>query len=120
MTIRFLTLILVCQLIGETLQVATNLPIPGPVIGMAILFSGLLIKKGLPDDLAETAGGLLRYLALLFVPAGVGVMLHIPRLADEWWPVFLAIVPGTLAAIVITAWVTERLGRSTIRAEDQV
>lgn len=120
MIIRYLALILICQLAGETVQVATDIPVPGPVIGMAILFTGLLIKRGLPQGLYETAGGLLRHLALLFVPAGVGVMLHVPRLSDEWWPVFLAIVPGTLIAIAITALVMERLGRSTLRDEDKV
>jgi len=120
MTVRFIALLLICQLIGETVQIATDLPVPGPVIGMAILFLSLLIKGDLPANLSHTANGLLKYLALLFVPAGVGVLLHIPRLADEWWPILLAIVPGTLIAIVLTALVMQRLGRGSIRPEDQV
>ncbi len=120
MLIRYLALILVCQLIGETLAVGTGLPVPGPVIGMMILFLGLLIKRGLPDDLAAAGGGLLRHLALLFVPAGVGVMLHVPRLADEWWPIALAIVPGTVVAIAITALLVQWLGRKTISEADKV
>lgn len=120
MVIRYLALILGCQLLGETVQVATKIAVPGPVIGMAILFLGLLVKKSLPAGLENAAGGLLRHLALLFVPAGVGVMLHIPRLADEWWPILLGIVPGTLVAIAVTALLVERLGRGTIRPEDQV
>lgn len=118
--LRYLALILICQLFGETVQVATGLPIPGPVIGMATLFAGLLIRGGLPPGLAESAGGLLKYLALLFVPAGVGVMLHVPRLADEWWPVLLAIVPGTLIAIALTALVMQRLGRATLSEKDRL
>lgn len=120
MLIRYLALILACQLIGETIAVAANIPVPGPVIGMVILFSGLLIKRGLPEGLERAGGGLLRHLALLFVPAGVGVMLHVPRLADEWWPVLLAIVPGTLIAIAITALVMQWLGRNSIAEEDRV
>lgn len=120
MLIRYLALILACQLVGETISVAANIPVPGPVIGMAILFIGLLIKRGLPAGLEHAGGGLLRHLALLFVPAGVGVMLHVPRLADEWWPVLLAIVPGTLIAIAITALVMQWLGRKTIAEEDRV
>jgi holin-like protein len=120
MIIRYLALILVCQLLGETVQVATGVPVPGPVIGMAVLFAGLLVKRGLPQGLSETSGGLLRHLALLFVPAGVGVMLHVPRLADEWWPVFLAIVPGTLLAIAVTALIMEKLGKATLSEEDKV
>ncbi len=120
MLIRYLALILVCQLIGETITVASGLPVPGPVIGMALLFTGLLIKGSLPDDLEAAGSGLLRNLALLFVPAGVGVMLHVPRLADEWWPILLAIVPGTLVAVALTALIVQRLGRSTLSEEDKV
>ena len=120
MLIRYLALILGCQLIGETITVTASVPIPGPVLGMAILFAGLLIKRGLSDDLASAGGGLLRHLALMFVPAGVGVMLHVPRLADEWWPIALAIVPGTLVALAITALLVQWLGRKTMSEADRV
>lgn len=120
MLIRYLALILVCQLIGETLQVFTEIPVPGPVIGMIVLFLGLLIYRGLPDGLENAAGGLLKNLGLLFVPAGVGIMLHIPRLADEWWPILLAVIPGTLVAIGVTAWIVQWLGRHTLSDEDRV
>ena len=120
MLIRYLALILGCQLIGETITVAADIPVPGPVIGMVILFAGLLIVRRLPDGLERAGGGLLRHLALLFVPAGVGVMLHIPRLADEWWPVLLAIVPGTLITIAVTALIMQWLGRQSISQEDRV
>jgi holin-like protein len=86
MLIRYLALILACQLVGETISVAADIPVPGPVIGMAILFIGLLIKRGLPAGLEQAGGGLLRHLALLFVPAGVGVMLH----GRYFWPSYPA------------------------------
>ncbi len=120
MLIRYLAMILVCQLIGEVINVTSGIPIPGPVIGMMILFIGLIVKRGLPKDLENTAGGLLKHLALLFVPAGVGVMLHVPRLADEWWPVLLALLPGTLITIAVSALIVQRLGRATISEEDRV
>ena len=120
MLIRYLALIFACQLIGETINVASGIPVPGPVIGMVILFTGLMVKRGLPKDLEITAGGLLKHLALLFVPAGVGVMLHVPRLADEWWPGLLALVPGTLITIAVSALIVQRLGRATLSEEDRV
>lgn len=120
MLIRYLALILACQLAGETITVVADIPVPGPVIGMVLLFTGLLIKRGLPQGLEIAGGGLLRHLGLLFVPAGVGVMLHIPRLADEWWPILLAIVPGTLITIAITALIMQWLGRNTISDGDRV
>ncbi|MEO1318722.1 MAG: CidA/LrgA family protein, partial [Pseudomonadota bacterium] len=48
-----LTIIFGCQLAGETLVRLFALPLPGPVLGMALLFAGLLVF-GLPDDFRRT------------------------------------------------------------------
>lgn len=99
----YLTLILVCQLIGEAFVVWSGLPVPGPVIGMVLLFAGLLVKGSLPDGLANVSDTLLTHLSLLFVPAGVGVMLHIGLLGDEWIAISTALVVSTLVTIAVTA-----------------
>ena len=98
-----LTLILLCQLIGEIITKITKLPVPGPVIGMVILFCGLaLYPRKIPTDL-ETAGGfLLRYLALLFVPAGVGVITNLDLLMRSWAPIAGAVIIGTIVTIAVT------------------
>ena len=44
-----LTLILVCQLIGEVGVLVTGLPVPGPVIGMLLLLGWLFLKGGVPE-----------------------------------------------------------------------
>ena len=54
---------------------------------MLLLFLSLLARGAIPDALRDTAGELLAHLSLLFVPAGVGVMVHFPRLAAEWLPI---------------------------------
>lgn len=40
----FLTLLLVCQLIGEVIVVATGIPLPGPVMGMTALLTLLVVR----------------------------------------------------------------------------
>ena len=68
-----LALLLAFQLAGEALRVALHLPVPGPVIGMALLLVYLIIRpEGPSTELRNTAGGLLQNLSLLFVPAGTG------------------------------------------------
>ena len=59
MNLGFVTLLLVCQLIGETLARLLALYQPGPVIGMVILFAGLVVRGGVPDGLRTTASGFL-------------------------------------------------------------
>lgn len=104
-----LTVLLLYQLVGEVVVVALRLPIPGPVIGMALLFLTLLARGAASADLRDTANGLLRHLSLLFVPAGVGVMAHLGRLADEGWPIAVSLVVSTLATIAVTALVMRAL-----------
>ncbi len=106
-----LTLILVCQLAGESLVAATGLPVPGPVCGMVLLFAGLMANRGIPAGLAQVADALLGNLSLLFVPAGVGVMLHAGLIGRDWLPISVALVVSTLVTIAVTASVMAWLGR---------
>lgn len=108
--IGFFIVLLLCQLAGEVLVIASGMPLPGPVIGMALLFVGLLIKGSVPPDLGELSGGLLSHLSLLFVPAGVGVMLHAELLGNDFLPIAASLVISTLATLVVTAWIMQRLG----------
>ena len=101
-----LTLILSCQLAGE-------LPVPGPVAGMLILFSLLVLKGSVPEDIGTVADSLLKNLALLFVPAGVGVMAHFGLLGQDWLPISVALVGSTLATIAVTALVMNLLARAS-------
>lgn len=107
----YITLIFSCQLVGELFVAALGLPVPGPVAGMVILLGGLLIYGRVPDDLAAVGDFLLANLSLLFVPAGVGVMLHAGLLGREWLPLSIALVGSTLATIAVTALVMRVLAR---------
>lgn len=107
----FLTLILVCQLAGELAVGALHLPVPGPVLGMLALFALLMIRGEVPEALEQTAGGLLRAMSLLFVPAGTGVMLHFRLLGEALVPLGVALVVSTLATIAVTGLLMRWLGR---------
>jgi len=104
-----LTALLVFQLIGEVVSVAFGLPVPGPVIGMVLLFLALAVKGSVPADLQTTGQGLLSHLSLLFVPAGVGVLLHAHLVAEEWPAITAALVGSTLLTIAGTALVMKWL-----------
>ena len=109
--LKWITTIFCCQLAGETLVAASRVPVPGPVVGMVLLFGLLVWLKGVPDDLAPVAGGLLNHLSLLFVPAGTGIIVHLPLLAGDVVPVSVALVVSTLSTIVVTGLMMQWLGR---------
>ncbi|MEL6765823.1 MAG: CidA/LrgA family protein [Pseudomonadota bacterium] len=104
-----LTVIFGCQLAGETLTRLFALPLPGPVLGMALLFAGLLVF-GLPESFRRTGEALISNLSLLFVPAGVGVMLHGALISADWLPITIALVGSTLVTIAVTGLVMQRMG----------
>ena len=103
------TALLVCQLTGEVVVRTLELPIPGPVAGMALLFTALVIHGRVPDALDRVGSTLLAHLSLLFVPAGVGVITHLGRISGEPIALLLALGPATLIALVVTGWVMARL-----------
>ena len=104
-----LAVLLVFQLVGETVVQLSGIPVPGPVIGMILLFLVLRWRGVLPDALRVTAETLLSHLSLLFVPAGVGIIQHGARLAEEWLALSVALVLSTLIAIAVTALVMQAL-----------
>jgi holin-like protein len=96
--------LLVFQTLGESLAYALSLPVPGPVIGMLLLFCYLVIRPGVAGRLAPTTVEFLRHLSLLFIPAGVGIMVHAQRVAAEWLPLAAALIVSAIVSLVVTAY----------------
>jgi len=104
-------ILLVFQTVGEVISFALHLPVPGPVIGMLMLFGWLVFDNRLLPVIQNSANELLKHLSLLFVPAGVGIMVHASRIESEWLPIIVALVISTWVAIAVTALVTRALMR---------
>ena len=96
--------VLLClQLAGEALVRAIDSPLPGPVIGLALLFVWLFAKLPLPQATHETADAILKHLSLLFIPAGVGVVQQLPLLGSEGWKLLLIILVSIALSLTATA-----------------
>src|SRR5574343_390187 len=107
-----LTQLLVFQLVGEVIARALSLPVPGPVLGMILLFVALVLRGGPGESLQTPSPNLLQHLSILFVPAGTGIMVHLHRVADEWLPLALSLLVSTLATLVVTALVMKLCTRA--------
>lgn len=95
--------LLILQLIGTLVIRITGIPLPGPVVGMLLLFAWLLWRGATPAPFERTAQGLLQNLALLFVPAGVGIIAHLHAVADQWIALSITIVASAAVTLVVTA-----------------
>ncbi|MGU3453439.1 CidA/LrgA family protein [Methylobacterium sp. 391_Methyba4] len=116
--IASLALILLAHLLGEVLARGAGVPVPGPVIGMGLMFAFLLLRdsaglglsrflpKPLTDGTLETtARGLLMNLSLLFVPAGVGVVGRLDLLRAQGAKLALVLIVSTALSLLVTVLV---------------
>jgi holin-like protein len=95
--------LLVSLLGGEALSSLLGLPIPGAVLGMALLVFALGLRRRAHPRVERAADGLLEHMAMLFVPAGVGVMQLGPTLRSSWLPILVTLLGGTLLTLAVTA-----------------
>lgn len=114
-------IIFMFQLVGEATQKYFALPVPGPVIGLVLMLVCLLWTKrtNLPmiadqrDRLVTTSQQLLSYLSLLFVPIGVGVIMHLQLLEAQLAQIIGVITVGTIFTMVFTAFIFLKAGGGT-------
>src|SRR5690606_42100964 len=90
--------LLAVQVAGEAIVFALSIPIPVAVVGMALLFAYLVIRGGEDADLVTFTSAFLKHLSLFFIPAAVGIMAHLDRIADEWVAIAAALVISTAAS----------------------
>jgi len=113
------------QLVGEMVQKYFALTIPGPVIGLVLLLTTLLLlgrnsssfKVKLEKGLTTTSEYLLGHLPLLFVPIGVGVVMHISFLEEQLLSVLLVIFVGTVLTVGFSAFVMEKIQNRVTRSD---
>lgn len=98
-----LVILLACWLCGETLVSLFGLPLPGNVAGMLILLVVSLARRGVESRTAQAGSGLLTYMALLFVPAGVGLIEHSALLAREGVAMFVVLALSAAITMGATA-----------------
>ncbi|MDB5563506.1 MAG: CidA/LrgA family protein [Tardiphaga sp.] len=109
--IASLSLILLCQLVGEIFVHSLAVPVPGPVVGMMLLLILLLLRDRFTrlahgplqgNGVEAGAKGLLAHLSVLFVPAGVGIVQKLDLLAEHG----IAIAAILAISVVVTLLVT--------------
>ena len=114
-----ITLLLIFQLIGEVGARLLDIPVPGPVIGMLLLFLALAVRRSVPPSLDTASSTLLSHLSLLFVPAGVGMMIHLERITGEWLPIAVALLGSTVITMLASALIMAGASRLFAPGERQ-
>ena len=95
-----ITLLLSCQLAGELIARGAGLPIPGPVIGLALMVALFALRRSLVSALRPTATVIVANLSLLFVPAGVGVVTNLAILTEDWAAILAVLILSTVLSML--------------------
>lgn len=115
--LKSIFIIFLFQLIGESVQKFFELTIPGPVIGLILLLIGFILLKNsknifvdkTKNEIISTATHISNYLSLLFVPIGVGVVMHLSYLEKNYIEVLGVIFFSTILTIGFTALIMEAI-----------
>ena len=121
--LRSIFVIFFFQLLGEFIKKFFEMRIPGPVIGLILLLVTLIFLKkfkktamvNLKTDVVNTSNYILSYLSLLFVPIGVGVVMHLSYLENNLFRVLIIVFISTILTIGGTAFLMEKINRKLIK-----
>lgn len=109
--ILHVAIILSFQLLGVVLSRLFMPVLPGPVVGLVLLLTTLVLAPKLAEMIRPTAQGILAHLSLLFVPAGVGVVSHWELLTAQGPGLLVALISSTLIALCVGALVFVAVAR---------
>ncbi|MCH4900364.1 MULTISPECIES: CidA/LrgA family protein [unclassified Pseudomonas] len=110
-----LAVLLALYLLGCQIAAWLAWPIPGGVIGMALLLLGFALGWVKPAALQMGAGLLMAEMLLFFIPALMSLLDYGALLRDDGWRILLVIAASTLMVMLVTAFTVElavRLRRS--------
>lgn len=102
--------LLLFQCLGEGIVFVFHLPLPGPVAGMLLLMVALIALPRLQALVEQAANTLLSHLSLLFVPAGVGIVVAAGSGSGHWIAIVASLVVSTVLALAVTGLILRGMG----------
>lgn len=104
-------------LLGGQIASWLGWPIPGGVMGLALLL--ILFASGVlkPAMLQLGAGWLMAEMLLFFIPALMSLLDYGALIREEGWRILLVIAVSTLIVMIVTAMTVEMVCRWRLRRE---
>ena len=112
-------IILLISFLGEILKCLLPLPIPASIYGMIILFLGLMTKVIKLESVKETGKFLIEIRPIMFIPAGVGLMITWGGLQPILLPVSIITAVTIITVMVATGWVSQIIIRKSGKKKDE-
>ena len=109
--VRQFMIILAISFVGELLHALLPLPVPASIYGLVLMLTGIL-----PLSAVNEAGGfLIEIMPMLFIPAGVGLMVSCGALKPVIIPISIIIVVTTILVMAVSG----RIAQFILKKEDK-
>ena len=108
-------IILVFSFIGELLNHVLPLPVPASIYGIILMFTCLKLGFFPLSEIEETGRFLIEIMPMLFIPAGVGLMVSWGALRPVIIPISIIIVVTTILVMAVSG----RIAQFILKKEDK-
>lgn len=95
--------------IGEIISRFLPIPLPGNVIGLILMALSLATGIIKLEQVEEAGNFLLNNILVLFIPAGVSIMLYFDLIRAQWLPILVSIVLSTFIVLIVTGKLVDYL-----------
>ena len=112
MLIQGLAWLLLFQGLGELISRGFGWIVPGPVVGMVLLFLYLSVMPT-PKSMQVVSETLIKNLGVMFLPPAAGLYFLPPEVTSQWPALVGALVIGTAISLTICALVLKWLVRKS-------
>lgn len=110
--IKEFLIILSVSFLGELLHAFIPLPVPASIYGLVIMLAALCTGLLKLPQVEKTGLFLVDIMAVMFIPAAVGLMDEWEALRQILLPVSVITVAVTVIVMVVTGWVTQAVTRA--------
>ena len=95
--------------LGDRVASVLDAPIPGPIIGLAVLLAYLVARKETDWEITKLFQLSSPHFPLLFLPVAAGVLPAWPLISQSWFLVLSAVTLGTLMTLCLTGLLAQTL-----------
>lgn len=117
--VRQFAIILGVSCLGELLHVVLPLPVPASVYGLVLMLIFLCSGILQTEQVKEAAVFLVEIMPVMFIPAGVGLMVSWDLLKPIWLPVVVITFLTTVLVMVVTGGITQHVIRRGKRKKEK-
>ncbi|MBD5460000.1 MAG: CidA/LrgA family protein [Lachnospiraceae bacterium] len=105
--VKQLMIILAVSFAAEAMEYLIPLPVTASVYGLLLMLAALTTHVIPLKKVEETADYLVNIMAVMFVPAAVGIMAAMEELKQMALPLIAAVLISTPLVMIVTGWTAQ-------------